>query len=55
MFCFRCQPELGGDHEGAGAGKTLDYELSYNSSEVVNHEPVAEILAFKLSRSGSVL
>ncbi len=28
VVCIRCQPELGGDHEGTGTMEVVDYEAS---------------------------
>ena len=35
---FRCQPEPGADHEGAGTGRVLDHELGWENSELTKHE-----------------
>jgi len=35
VFCLRCQPEPGLDHEGAEVG---DHKLSQASAQVVKHD-----------------
>ena len=37
VVCFRCPPERGVDHEGAGAEKVVSYESLKDGSEVINH------------------